>query len=459
MWREKAAKLLTERKIALALSASLLIVIAVATLVIAGVIGDRPPPYGDSDFELEGAAFEPAQFRDLEGWRLDDADEALGAFLRSCERMARLADEAPVNPRESLGPGAPQGLRLAGAAGDWRGVCADGARIHALPYADASARASGARAFFESRFRPVKIMQRLRPVPGGKADGRPPRLSGTGRFTAYFEPVYEASRTRTAVFSAPVYARPHDLVTVDLGRFRPDLAGERIAGRVVDGVLDPYPDHAAINAGALAGRARVLAWMRPTDLFFLQIQGSGRLSLPGEELRIGYDGANGRPYTAIGRTLIAMGALSKETVSMQTIGAWLDQAPDGDARKVRESNQSFVFFRALDTLADPDLGPLGAEGVQLTPGRSLAVDPRFTPFGAPVWVSIEGDAAKDQPPFRRLLIAQDSGGAIKGPVRGDLFIGAGESAGAIAGGFNSMGEMHLLLPMPLADRLLKEMRA
>ena len=279
-----------------------------------------------------------------------------------------------------------------------------------------------------------------------------------GRYTGYFEPFYEASPYRTSVYSAPVYTRPADLITVDLGRFRPELAGQRIAGRVVDGVLDPYPDHAAINGGALAGRARVIAYMRPSDLLFLQIQGSGRIKLSDTELRLGYDGANGRPYTAIGRTLIDMGALSKEAVSMQTIRDWLDRAPAAEARTVRESNESFVFFRVLDTLADPSLGPLGAQGVQLTPGRSLAVDPRYTPYGAPVFISIDGDPALRRTSIRRLMIAQDTGGAIKGAVRGDIFSGSGPRAGEVAGRLNETGEMFVLVPAPLAERLAKKPR-
>lgn len=429
--------------------AALLVAIGAIAYSLAGVFGHRPSNYPDDEFEPTGAVFERAAFSDLNGWRLDETDASLPAFIRSCARLAELPDDAPFGTAPALAEAA------AGLARDWRTACTEAPRIVAQPYADANAKTSAVRAFYEYYFRPVRIYARLAPKPQGAAKGQPDRLSPIGRFTGYFEPFYQASPQRTAVYSAPVYARPEDLVTVDLGRFRPELAGQRIAGRIKDGALDPYPDHAAINAGAIVGRARVLAWMRPTELFFLQIQGSGRLSLPAGEIRIGYDGANGRPYTAIGRTLIEMGALTREAVSMKSIRSWLDNATDNEARRVRESNESFVFFRVLDTLPERDLGPLGAEGAQLTPGRSLAVDPAFVAFGAPVWISIDGRPDIGKEPVRRLLIAQDTGGAIKGPVRGDIFVGSGPLAGDVAGGFNELGEMYVLLPTAIAERLPK----
>jgi len=444
---------LKERNIAAALAAAVIIAIGLAALTFSGVIGRRTQPLGE-DYVLAGLSYRLVQISDLAGWRLDDVAETLPVFLRSCARMEKLDDDAPANPSENLGPGSPAAT-LAGRVGDWRAACAAAAEISAQRYADDNARTSAARSFYEFHFRPIRILERRAPTVGGGGE----KLAAEGRFTGYFEPFYQASPIRTAEFSAALYARPDDLVTVDLGRFRPEFAGQRIAGRVVDGALNPYPDHAAINAGALAGRARILAFMRPTDLLFLQIQGSGRLALAGRELRVGYDGANGRPYTAIGRTLIENGALDRNSVSMQTIRAWLDAAPDDAARKVRESNESFVFFRILESLPEPSLGPLGAEGVQLTPGRSLAVDPRFTPFGAPVWIDIPGDEKSGNDPVRRLLIAQDAGGAIKGPIRGDIFVGSGPKAGEVAGGFNEIGAMYTLLPTAVAERLAAPRRS
>ncbi|MCA8889511.1 MAG: MltA domain-containing protein, partial [Parvularculaceae bacterium] len=169
--------------------------------------------------------------------------------------------------------------------------------------------------------------------------------------------------------------------------------------------------------------------------------------------RVGYDGANGQPYTAIGRVLIEKGALQREDVSMQSILAWLQNATDEEARAVREANQSYIFFRVLDDLPHPDLGPIGSAGVQLTAGRSLAVDPRYAAYGAPVWVSIPGDSATRKDPVRRLLIAQDSGGAIKNAVRADIFVGSGDLAGDVAGGFNERGELFLLTPAKIVERL------
>lgn len=426
---------INDKTIARILVAAILVSIGLAALAFSGVLNGRRGP--EARYESIGATYQRVEFRDLAGWRLDDVFEALPALLRSCERMTR----------DNSAATAPALADLAGAPEDWRALCAEAARVAALPYVDASARSSAVRAFFEFHFRPVRVLERTR-RPSGAED-----LVAEGRFTAYFEPFYRASATRTEAFSAALYARPADLVSVDLGQFRPELAGERIAGRVVGGALQPYPDHSAINAGALAGRARVLAWMRPTDLFFLQVQGSGRIAIGDEVLRVGYDGANGRPYTAIGRTLVERGAMTLETVSMQTIRAWLDKAPPDEARAVRETNQSFVFFRVLEHLPDPALGPLGAEGVQLTPGRSLAVDPRFTPLGAPVWISIPGDPEAKKDPVRRLLVAQDSGGAIKGPIRGDIFVGSGPEAGNVAGAFNELGALYVLVPARAAARL------
>ncbi|MEZ5892753.1 MAG: MltA domain-containing protein [Parvularculaceae bacterium] len=399
---------------------------------------------GADAFEAVGAVYERDEFANLPGWVLDKTDDALPAFLRSCERISNSAAGANFSLVDA---------GLAGAAADWSEACEAGARVSGQPYADSNARTSAVRTFFEYYFRPVKVSARLAAKKDGPAAGAPPHEDPLGRFTGYFEPFYEASPERTPVFSTPVYARPDDLISVDLGRFRPELAGQRIAGKLKDGVLEPYPDRAEINQGALVGKTRALAWMRPSDSFFLQIQGSGRLSLPDGELRVGYDGANGQPYTAIGRTLIDKGALTRDNVSMQTIRGWLDSATDADARAVRESNRSFVFFRVLDALPDNELGPLGAEGVQLTPGRSLAVDPRYVPYGAPVWISIDARPDQGKFPVRRLLVAQDTGGAIKGAVRGDIFVGSGPLAGDVAGDFNELGEFYVLLPKALAEKL------
>jgi len=443
---------LSDKFLGAVLVAAVLAAVAVFALTFSGRFG-REARAPEGAFTPAGASFDIVGYSELSGWHLDRVDESLPALLRSCEKIAELAQDSPANPNEFLGEGSPLNASLAGAASDWKRPCEEAAQVLTFPFADENAKTSAAKQFYEYNFTPVRLFQFEVPPPDLAATGVAARRQPLGRFTGYFEPFYDANPQRTPVFSAPLYGRPDDLVTVDLGKFRPELSGQRIAGRVADGALDPYPDHASINAGAVSARARVLAWMRPTDLFFLQIQGSGRLRLPGGELRVGYDSANGRPYTAIGRTLIAMGALTRESVSMQSIRDWLDNAPADAARKVRESNESYVFFRAIDGVSDEKLGPLGAQGVQLTPGRSLAVDQRYVPFGAPVWISIEGKPEERREPIRRLLIAQDTGGAIKGAVRGDIFVGSGPLAGDVAGAFNEMGEMILLVPNSVAARL------
>ena len=198
----------------------------------------------------------------------------------------------------------------------------------------------------------------------------------------------------------------------NLGGWRADWAGSRIAGRVVDGYLRPYHDRRAIRAGALAGKAKVLAWADPVDAFFLQIQGSGIARLPnGGTWRLAYDGHNGHRYVAIGRELIAEGAIARADMSMQAIEKWLRANPER-AAEMMARNPSFIFFRRRQ-----GPGPIGAAGVPLTAGRSLAIDTRYVPFEAPVWL--------DLPELRRLMVAQDRGGAIKGAVRGDVFWGSG----------------------------------
>ncbi|MDZ7629539.1 MAG: murein transglycosylase A [Parvularculaceae bacterium] len=421
-----------------------LLAAGVASLVAGGYIlgTKRAGPAREaalSELALAGPLIEVSDFSAIKGWAAHDPAPAIAAFARSCAQRAGADDGAPWNAQEALGL---EGVTLGGTVADWREACAAAS-------GPAPGDAAAARSFFETHFRPVRIAARM--TAGGDPSAAA-TIETIGRFTAYFEPSYPASEKPTPEFSAPVLARPADLVTVDLGKFREALAGDRIAGSVSGGALEPYPDHAAINAGALDGRAETIAWMRADDLLFLQIQGSGRLELPKGAARVGYDGHNGHPYTAIGRTLIENGALTKETVSMQTIRRWLAAAPEDAARLVRESNRSYIFFRRLDNLPDPALGPLGADGSQLTPMISLAVDPRYTPLAAPVWVDIESDAG-GKGAIRTLMIAQDRGGAIKGPVRGDLYAGSGDAAGAFAGAFNRRGTMTVLAPRAIADRL------
>lgn len=424
-----------------------------AVLVFSGVL----PTFTESridenDYGPAELDFEFQKFSEIENWRLDDQAAAIPAFLRSCERLDAMPDRAPANSQEALGARF-EGVSLGGTAGDWRAACAGARDVAARSYGDEAARGDAARAFFEQHFRPVRIIGVRSPKAEGRALFRKALVSDKGLFTGYFEPVYQASAAPTEKFSAPVLARPDNLVMVELGDFRKELAGQRIAGFIANGRLVPYADHRSINAGALGADALALAWLDPNDLFFMQVQGSGRLKFDdGREMRVGYDGQNGHPYTAIGKTLIDRGAMTLEDVSMQAIRNWLVTATPDAARDVRESNPSYVFFREVTDLPNPALGPLGAQGAQLTDGRSLAVDRRYHALGAPVWVSIpavEGESSA----LMRLFIAQDSGGAIRGPVRGDIYFGAGPEAAEIAGGFRSEGRMSVLLPTPVAARL------
>ncbi|HYC03943.1 MAG TPA: murein transglycosylase A [Azospirillaceae bacterium] len=349
-----------------------------------------------------------ASFQDLPGWARDDQSQALPALARSCDRLLKQP------PDRTLGPDG-----AAGRIADWAAPCAALKQVRA---GDPAA----ARAFFEQWF-----------VPRLAANNGEP----DGLFTGYYESQLRGSRTRQGPYQTPLYRKPPELVMVDLGEFREHLKGERVAGKVVDGRLRPYDDRKAIVGGALKGRNLELLYVDdPVEAFFLQVQGSGRVLMDdGSELRIGYDGQNGHPYVAIGRELVARGAMPKEQVSMQSIRAWLAANP-GEAAALMDKNPSYVFFRLLE-----GEGPIGAQGVPLTPGRSLAVDRSFVPYGVPLWLDAE-DPVDARARISRLMVAQDTGGAIRGPVRGDVFWGHGRDAEHRAGLMKSKGRYWLLVP-------------
>lgn len=405
-------------------------------------------------FSANGIDLSFASYDDLDGWHRGAQPDALPVFLRSCARIRRLDRADPNNPVEALGEPYSRNASLAGFARDWIGPCREGEDLNSQDFRDPTEQANRVRAFFEANFQPIKIQSRLTATGTHLAD----QTREDGTFTGYFEPVYDASSVRNEIFSVPILKRPTDLVMADLGRFREDLAGVRIAGSMVNGQLVPYPDRAEINENALGRRARPIAWMRPNDLFFLQIQGSGRLRVLGDrEIRVGYDGQNGHPYTSIGKVLVDRGEMALESVSMQSIRAWLDTASADAAQALRAENKSYVFFKTLTGLASDTLGPLGAEGVQLTAKRSLAVDRRYYGMGTPLWIEVDPDENGFGPQMRRLMIAQDTGGAIKGAVRGDIFAGAGNEAAMFAGGLNSTGRLFALIPNAVAARLADEM--
>ena len=383
--------------------AALAVLVSVAAL--AGCAPKPPPP--------EALHLTPTEFTALPGWNDDRTDQALPALAASCKRLLAQPADKPVGPDG-----------LAGTVADWQAPCAAAA---ALPAGDAPA----ARSFFQAAFQPFAARGNAGPE---------------GLFTGYYEPELKGSLQPDPRFPVPIYRRPDDLVTVELSDFRADWKGQRIAGRVESGRLKPYYDRAAIDRGALRNKRLELAWTDdPVAAFFLEIQGSGRLVQPdGKVVRLGFSAQNGAQYVAIGRVLADAGDLPRP-VTAQAIKAWLAAHPER-AAEMMEKNPSYVFFRALTTD-----GPVGAQGAVLTPGRSLAVDPAFLALGVPVWLDI---AYPGEPGdrLRRLVVAQDTGGAIKGPVRGDVFWGPGADADARAGSMQQQGHYYLLLPKSVAAR-------
>ena len=369
---------------------------------------ELPAPEATGRFGLRPIAFEQ-----LPGWTGDDPRDALRAFQRSCQPLAEQEPDTPIGT-----------LPQFGTVGDWQQICADVA-------GGAAASAERARAFVEDRFLPHLVV-----------DGDDPE----GLFTGYFEPLLNGSRRFGAPYTVPLHRPPDDLLRIDLGRFNPELAGYAIFGRISGREFVPYHSRRDIEAGALDERNLELLWVDdPIDKFFLQVQGSGQVRLDdGSLVRIGYAGQNGHPYRAIGRDLVEIGALNLQEVTMPAIRSWLEAHPK-EAFQIMERNRSYIFFEERPELA-PEDGPLGAEGVPLTAGRSLAVDPRYIPFGVLVWLDATAPWPGGEGPLRRLMVAQDSGGAIKGVVRGDVFWGAGARAEAIAGHMRSRGRYAVLLP-------------
>ena len=282
--------------------------------------------------------------------------------------------------------------------------------------------------FVERSFRPFHVRD------GQKRDGK---------FTGYYEPLLRGSFQPTARYRHPVYARPRDIVVVELGMFYPDRKGEQLAGRLADDRLLPYYDRRDILEGALRGRQLELLWVDSAiDLFFLHVQGSGRILLPdGSHVRLAFSGRNGHRYSSIGRELVAEGVMKVEDVTMPSLRAWMTANPLA-AEQLMVKNRSFIFFRV-----EKDEVVKGAMGVPLTAGRSLAVDPKYVPLGLPLWlVTTDPLDPKNEKPLTRMVVAQDTGSAIKGVVRGDLFWGFGAEAEARAGLMNEGGVYYLLLP-------------
>ena len=355
----------------------------------------------------------PIRFADLDGWHASDLAVPLAAFKRSALEMLETAS------------GFRRSARFGGSPADWHEACS------------ASLNASDARVFFETFFRPFRVTDHERPQ---------------GLFTGYYEPLVRGSFTESKTFCVPVYAKPGDLVA-----FSPEETATTglSYGRRVEGVATPYDTRRDIENGSLAGKVTVLCWLDDwVDAFFMHVQGQGRVALPdGTFIRLSYAGKAGHPYTGIGHELIARGVAPPEKMSMQVLRDWMKANP-AESRELMWRNKSYIFFQKAE-VADASLGGIGAAKVNLTPLHSLAVDRAWWMFGTPLWINttLPPEAPEGPMPIQRLMLAQDTGSAIKGVVRGDFFWGWGERAETIAGHMKSAGTMAALLPLPLAHQL------
>jgi membrane-bound lytic murein transglycosylase A len=361
----------------------------------------------------ETSKFEPAAFGDVPAWHEDDHLAAWRAFLASCIALSSVSNDAAAQ-RSAAVRGFSKVSRLA----------------LSLERAGSQTR-DGARQFFEAHFRPHRVLG-----------------TSEGLLTGYYEPVLKGARQASETFNVPIYRRPLDLVNVvsESERAKSDAFTHM---RHTGSGLEPYLTRAEIEEGGLAGQGLELMYFEdPVDVFFMQVQGSGRIELPdGKQVRIAYDGKNGYPYTSIGRVLIEDGQIAPEAMSLDALKRWL-RADRERARAVMRKNLSYVFFRELDADAS---APLGAAGIPLHEGRSLAVDTSFHSLGTPIYVEAPDlTHATARGGFRRLMIAHDVGSAIKGPQRGDIYFGSGDKAGELAGVTKHQGRFFVLLPDPVA---------
>ena len=349
-----------------------------------------------------------ANWSELPGWGEDDLTAAWPAFLQSCRALASR----------------PQWLL-------WRAACEEAKGLTTRDNATL-------RRFFETRFQPYLLTN--------------PDGTSSGMVTGYYEPLLHGSRKRTAKFSQPVLGVPSDLLTIELSDVLPDLKNMRLRGRLQGNKVVPYYSRADIVSRESDFADRVLLWVDDAvELFFLQIQGSGRVRLPdGSLVRVGYADQNGHPYQSIGRVLIERGELKAEQASMQGLQAWARANPD-KLNELLNANPSYVFFREVAVKGAGNEGPQGALGVPLTPERSIAVDPRHVPLGAPVFLSTTRPNSPEA--LRRLMLAQDTGGAIRGVVRADFFWGFGPEAGSQAGRMRQQGQMWAILPPGVAPKV------
>ena len=355
--------------------------------------------------EVGGARLEPVEVAGLPGFPGPDPAGALAAFRRVCA--------APM-------PAPPQRVGVAGNVADLIAACAKALSVPPQGAAD----------FFRRSFAAYRVV---------RPDGRP------GFLTGYFEPELPGSLTPGPGFTTPILARPDDLVSLAPGETRPGLDPALRAARATAAGFEPYPDRAAIEDGALAGRARPILWLRDgVDLLVLQVQGSGRIRLPdGRVVRALYDGRNGRAYTAVAKLIVQEGHLPLDGLTLARWTGWLRDHPDAARRLIRQ-NASYIFFRLAEVEA-PELGPPGAANAPLSPGIGLAVDGTLWRYGLPFWLEGRLPGAGPGEPGR-LTIAADTGSAIVGPARGDLFVGSGAEAGVAAGNRRDPVGFVVLLP-------------
>jgi len=359
-----------------------------------------------------------SSFAQLPDWKTSSVKQSLTAFRLSCKTFLKQDPEKRIGSEHVL-------IQVK----DWQPACRAAMMMDSVSN-------MAAKSFFKTWFTPVEFYQ-----------GKPIH----GLFTGYFMPLLHGSMSETKKYNVPIYGLPSNLITANLGLFTPDVKNRRIVGRLVGKKLVPFYTREEINRGAIHKIAPVLFWIdSPMDRVFLEIEGSGVVDLvDGKRIYVGYAGENGAPYMSIASVLIKQGILTRDTASSQNIKQYLDEHPK-EIDRVLNQNKSFIFFSNLKTDA-----ALGAQGVELTPGYSLAVDPKWIPFGTPTWLSttipIENNHSKK--PFNRLMIAQDTGGAIRGAVRGDVFWGAGKKASYIANHMQDQGRYWLLLPRHIAAAL------
>ncbi len=387
------------------LRAYLILILTMITCIIAGWWFSNP------DISLHHIPFSQ-----LPGWNTTSIRPSLRAFQHSCHTFLK------QNPDKSVGTEfIPLQIK------DWQPAC------RAALSLDASSDAS-IKAFFQTWFTPVEFYKH-KPV--------------RGLFTGYFLPHLHASLKQTPEYSVPIYGLPSNLITANLGLFKKNLLNKRIVGRVQGKKLVPFYTREEINHGAIHHMAPVLFWIKsPMDRLFLEIEGSGAVQLTnGESFYVGYAAENGAEYTSIASVLIREGIMTHDNASSAHIKTYLNQHPK-EINRVLNQNKSFVFFQKLKHNA-----ALGAQGVPLTPGYSLAVDHAFIPYGTPTWLSTTTPTKNNEKkPFNRLMVAQDTGGAIRGTVRGDVFWGAGKKANFMANHMQNKGQYWLLLPREVAAR-------